>query len=199
VSDSWNWDHLYVGGRWVEPAGTARLKVVSPATEELVGSAPEATTGDVDRAVAAARRAVDEGEWPRLHPLERGAALARLGAIYGAHLDDMSELITAEMGSPTVFSQLAQAAPPWQLIELYARMAGQFDWEEERAGLVGGRTIVRHEPVGVVGAIAPWNVPQMTIVSKLAPALLAGCAVVVKPSPETPLDALLLAQWIHEA
>jgi betaine-aldehyde dehydrogenase len=168
-------------------------------TEEPYGSAPDATIDDVDRAVTAARRAFDEGEWPHLDPAERAAALRRFADVYGAHLDEMAELVTGEMGSPISFSHLGQSAGPWALIDLYARMAADFPWEEERAGLAGGRVLVRQEPTGVVGAIAPWNVPQVTIMSKLAPALLAGCTVVVKPSPETPLDALLMAQWIDEA
>lgn len=199
MSDSRNWDQLYIGGRWVDPVGPDRIDVTSPLTEEPFGSAPEASTDDVDRAVIAARTAFDDGEWPHLDPLERAAVLRRFADIYAAHLDEMAELITGEMGSPISFSHLGQAAGPWALLDLYAGMADDLAWEEERAGMAGGRVIVRREAVGVVGAIAPWNVPQVAIMSKLAPALLAGCAVIVKPSPETPLDALLMAQWIDEA
>ena len=199
MSDNRNWDQLYIGGRWVDPAGTGRIAVVSPYSEAQIGSTPEATDGDVDRAVAAGREAFDAGEWPHLDPVERASALRRFADIYAAHLDEMADLITDEMGSPVAFSRLGQSAGPWQLIDLYAAMAGAFAWEEERAGLAGGRAVVRQEPVGVVGAIAPWNVPQVAMMSKLAPALLAGCTVIVKPSPETPLDALLMAQWIDEA
>ncbi len=199
MNDNRNWDHLYIGGQWADPAGPDRLTVISPVNEEPFGSTPEATTEDVDRAVASARHAFDEGEWPHLDPTERAAILRRFADIYASHLDEMAELITGEMGSPISFSHLGQAAGPWALIDLYANMADNFAWEEERVAMAGGRVIVRQEAVGVVGAIAPWNVPQLTIMSKLAPALLAGCAVVVKPSPETPLDALLMAQWIDEA
>lgn len=199
MSDVKNWDQIYIGGRWVDPTGPDRLTVISPVTEEPFGSTPDATTEDVDNAVRAARRAFDEGEWPHLEAGERAATLRRFADIYASHLDEMAELITGEMGSPISFSHLGQSAGPWALIDLYANMAGDFAWEEERAGMAGGRVIVRQEAVGVVGAIAPWNVPQVTIMSKLAPALLAGCAVIVKPSPETPLDALLMAEWIDEA
>jgi aldehyde dehydrogenase (NAD+) len=199
VSDNRNWDQLYIGGRWVEPAGAGRIAVVSPYSEAPIGSTPEATNQDVEGAVATARAAFDEGEWPHLDPVERASALRRFADVYAARLDEMADLITSEMGSPVAFSRLGQSAGPWQLLDLYAAMAGSFAWEEERAGLAGGRAIVRQEPVGVVGAIAPWNVPQVAIMSKLAPALLAGCTVIVKPSPETPLDALLMAQWIDEA
>lgn len=198
MSDHRTWDQLYIGGRWVDPAGTGRITVTSPFTEEPFGSTPDATIADVDRAVAAARRAFDESDWPHIDPLERGAALRRFADIYAAHLDEMAELICGEMGSPISFCRLGQAPAPWALIDMYADMAATFEWEEARAGMMG-TALVRHEAVGVVGAIAPWNVPQQTIISKLAPALLAGCCVVVKPSPETPLDALLMAQWVHEA
>jgi aldehyde dehydrogenase (NAD+) len=199
VSDNRNWDQLYIGGHWVDPTGPERITVISPVTEEPFGSAPDATTDDVDRAVTAARLAFDEGEWPHLDPLERGAILRRFADIYAAGMAEMAELVTGEMGSPISFSHLGQAGGPWKLIDLYANMAAEFPWEEERPGVAGGRAIVRQEATGVVGAIAPWNVPQVTIMSKLAPALLAGCAVIVKPSPETPLDALLMAQWVDEA
>ena len=199
MSDSRKWDQLYIGGHWVEPAGSDRITVTSPVTEEPFGSVPEATTDDVDRAVTAARAAFDDGEWPHLDPHDRADHLRRFGDIYASHLDEMAELITGEMGSPISFSHMGQAAGPRALIGLYAAMVDELAWEEERVGLAGGRVLVRQEAVGVVGAIAPWNVPQVAIMSKLAPALLAGCTVVVKPSPETPLDALLMAQWLDEA
>ena len=110
MSDNRNWDQLYVGGRWVDPAGSDRITVISPVTEEPFGSTPDATTEDVDRAVAAARLAFDEGEWPQLDPTERGAALRRFADIYASRLDEMAELVTGEMGSPISFSHLGQSA-----------------------------------------------------------------------------------------
>jgi betaine-aldehyde dehydrogenase len=103
------------------------------------------------------------------------------------------------MGSPTSFSNLAQSPAPWMQIESFLAIAREFPWEEERAGALGSPVVVRREPVGVVAAIPPWNVPQFTIMSKLVPALLAGCTVVVKPAPETPLDGYLLAELLTEA
>ena len=199
MNDVRHWDQLYIGGHWVDSTAGARITVTSPVTEEPFGTAPDATTDDVDRAVAAARLAFDDGEWPHLPPSERAAALGRFADLYSSCLDEMAELITAEMGSPISFSHLGQSAAPWALLDFYARLSDDFCWEEERVGLTGARTIVRQEPVGVVGAITPWNVPQVTIMSKLAPALLAGCTVVVKPAPETPLDALLMARLVDEA
>jgi len=188
---------LYVGGEWRPPgAGGGGIDVVSPHTEEIIDRAPAAGPDDVDRAVAAARRAVDEGPWPGLDPAERIDALRRLAAAYGERRREMAQLITAEMGSPITFSKLAQATLPWTMLGAFAELAAAHRWEEVRPGYYGQEVTLRKEAVGVVAAIVPWNMPQFSIVVKLAPALLAGCAVVLKPAPETPLDALLLAEMI---
>jgi betaine-aldehyde dehydrogenase len=192
------WDALFIGGHWVSRAGSPAFEVVSPHDGRPVGRAPMATAADVDLAVAGARHAFDAGPWPRLEPGERVEALRRFADIYEARLEEMALLISAESGSPIAFSRLGQAWAPWSLLDTTLGLASVIDWEEERPGAYG-TTLVRREPVGVVAAIAPWNVPQMTIISKLAPALVAGCTIVVKPSPETPLDGLLMAEWIDEA
>jgi aldehyde dehydrogenase (NAD+) len=191
-------DRFYIGGQWVAPAGSATIDVISPHTEEVVGRVPEGTNADMDRAVAAARDAFDNGPWPRLDPAERAAAVGRLADLYAGKLTDFAELITEEMGSPITFSQLAQAPQPQMMLSYFAELGKTFGWEDERSGLFGPVT-VRREPVGVVAAIVPWNVPQFTIMTKLPAALVAGCTVVVKPAPETPLDAYLLAELIDEA
>ncbi len=188
---------LYIGGEWRPPgAGGGGIDVVSPHTEEIIDRAPAAGPDDVDRAVAAARRAVDEGPWPGLDPAERIDALRRLAAAYGERRREMAQLITAEMGSPITFSKLAQATLPWTMLGAFADLAAAHRWEEVRPGYYGQEVTLRKEAVGVVAAVVPWNMPQFSIVVKLAPALLAGCAVVLKPAPETPLDALLLAEMI---
>jgi acyl-CoA reductase-like NAD-dependent aldehyde dehydrogenase len=187
---------LYIGGEWIAPSAGDGIDVVSPHTEEAIARAPAAGPDDVDRAVAAARAAVDEGPWPRLDPSERIDAVRRLAAAYGERRRDMAQLITAEMGAPITFSKLAQVGLPGAMLGALADVAASHTWEEARPGLFGPDVIIRKEPVGVVAAIVPWNYPQFLIVSKLAPALLAGCAVVLKPAPETPLDALLLAELI---
>jgi aldehyde dehydrogenase (NAD+) len=111
----------------------------------------------------------------------------------------MAEIISTEMGAPLSFSNLAQAPAPWMQIEAFLGIAREFPWEEERAGVLGSPVVVRREPVGVVAAIPPWNVPQFTIMSKLVPALLSGCTIVIKPAPETPLDTYLMAELLQEA
>ncbi|MET8001942.1 aldehyde dehydrogenase [Nonomuraea glycinis] len=191
-------DTLFIGGEWVAPAGTGTIDVISPHTEEVVGRVPEGTTEDVDRAVAAAREAFDHGPWPRLTFAERAAAIGRLAEIYAARQAEMAALITEEMGSPITFSTLAQAPQPLSMLQYYAELGAGFEQEEQRPGLFGPVT-VRREPVGVVAAVVPWNVPQFVTMTKVAPALLAGCAIVLKPAPETPLDAYLLAEMAQEA
>ncbi|GII00717.1 aldehyde dehydrogenase [Planobispora takensis] len=191
-------DTLFIGGDWVAPAGTGTIEVISPHTEEVVGRVPDGTPADMDRAVAAARQAFDHGPWPRMTMAERSAVVARLAELYAARQGEMAEIITEEMGSPITFSQMAQAPQPLGMLQYYAELGKTFPVEEERAGTFGP-VIVRREPVGVVAAVVPWNVPQFVIMIKLAPALVAGCTVVIKPAPETPLDAYLLAEMVKEA
>ena len=154
-------EKLFIGGEWVDPAGTDVIEVISPHTEEVVGRVPEGTTADIDRAVAAARTAFDEGEWPRMSPEDRIAAVQRFSDIYAARMMDMAQVITTEMGSPISFSQLAQSPAPWMMLNSFIAEAQKYPWEEERTGVLGTPVIVRSEGVGVVGAIVPWNVPAV--------------------------------------
>jgi betaine-aldehyde dehydrogenase len=192
-------DKLFIGGEWVDPAGSEVIEVISPHTEEVVGKVPEATTADVDRAVAAARAAFDGGEWSLAKPEERIAAVQRFSDIYAARMMDLAQVITDEMGSPISFSQLAQTPAPWMMLNTFIAEAAKYPWEEERTGVLGSPVIVRSEGVGVVAAIVPWNVPQFVTMSKLAPALLSGSSIVIKPAPETPLDAMVMAEMLAEA
>ncbi|WP_214409640.1 aldehyde dehydrogenase [Sphaerisporangium fuscum] len=191
-------DRLFIGGDWVAPAGSATIDVVSPHTEEIIGRVPEGTAADMDRAVAAAREAFDNGPWPRMTMAERAEVVGKLTELYSARQSEMAEIITREMGSPITFSQLAQAPQPLGILQYFSELGKTFAVEEDRPGMFGPVT-VRREPVGVVAAVVPWNVPQFVIMTKLAPALIAGCTVVVKPAPETPLDSYLLAEMIKEA
>jgi len=194
---SHSYDKLFIGGRWQAPAIGQRISVISPHTEEPIGETPEATREDVDLAVAAARKAFDDGLWPRLAVSERMEKIEKLAAVYTAQADEMADLITAEMGSPRSFSRLGQATGAVSQMHLNLATAKEFEWVERRRGLFG-EVQVRRAPVGVVGAIVPWNVPQVLIMPKLIPALIAGCTVVIKPAPETPLDAMWLAEMLEE-
>jgi len=189
---------LFIDGDWAAPATGDTIQVVSPHSEQVIATVPEGSKADIDAAVAAARRAFDSGPWPRLSPQERIDVVQNFSNLYAGKMGDMAEIISTEMGAPLSFSNLAQAPAPWMQIEAFLNIARTFPWEETRAGSLG-EVIVRHEPVGVVAAIPPWNVPQFTIMSKLIPALLAGCTIVIKPAPETPLDTYLMAELLQEA
>jgi aldehyde dehydrogenase (NAD+) len=190
---------LYVGGNWAPPATDRRIHIVSPHSTEPVGSTPEATEQDVDRAVEAARRAFDTGPWPRTEPAERIAAVRRFATAYLARQEELAELISTEMGAPIWFSHVGQVGATLMALDAFLSVAEGYAWEEQRLGSLGNPMIVRREPVGVVGVITPWNVPHFVTVAKLVPALLAGCAVVLKPAPEAPASGLVLAEILHEA
>ncbi|WP_328653832.1 aldehyde dehydrogenase family protein [Micromonospora sp. NBC_00330] len=181
----------WIGGETVTgSAGT--LPVVNPATGEVVAETPAGTAADVDSAVAAARAAFPP--WSATTPQHRADVLRRLGAGLAARTEEIAQAITAEMGSPIGMSRTAQVAFPAAVVESIAGLADDFAWTEE----VGNSLIVR-EPIGVVGAITPWNFPLQQIVSKLAPALLAGNTMVFKPSENAPLTARVLAEVAAEA
>ncbi|GAA0247801.1 aldehyde dehydrogenase [Cryptosporangium japonicum] len=192
------YDKFYIGGEWVAPAGNSVFDVVSPASEEVVGRVPEASNADVDAAVAAARRAFDEGPWPRTSGAERADAMARLSGIINERLEDFARTISTEMGSPLQFSRLGQVLAATMALDFFTGLARETQWEETRAGLLGP-TVVRRAPVGVVAAIVPWNVPIYVSMLKLAPALAAGCTVVLKPAPASPISAQLLAEAVEAA
>ncbi|WP_433242561.1 aldehyde dehydrogenase family protein [Actinomadura nitritigenes] len=183
-------DHIYVNGRH-HPVPDL-YTIVSPATGKPYAYAPAATRLDVDHAVASARVAFDVGPWPRLTWAERATFLARAARLYREHAPLLAELITGEMGSPASFT--AQTTHPPAVLDHYSTAPPHLAAPEIRDGYE-----LHHEPVGVVGIITPWNMPSKTILMKLAPALLAGCTAVVKPAPQTPLDALELAGLLHDA
>jgi betaine-aldehyde dehydrogenase len=190
-----NWDRLYIDGAWVTPSSPNVIEVVSPHTAEVVATCPEAVQADVDRAVQAARTAFDHGEWSGLQVSERLSYMRRLHEIYTENMTAMNSLITEEMGSPISFGQAGAA---WMTLSTTLGVAESYPWEERRQGALG-EVLVRREPVGVIAAIVPWNVPQFIIMNKIAPALIAGCTVVLKPAPEAPLDALFLAEMVAQA
>ena len=194
-----SYDRLYVGGRWVSPSGTDTIEVVSPRTEEVVATVPHAGAADVDAAVAAARAAFDQGPWPRLASAERVERLRPFAERYADRTEELAALVTEEIGSTITFSLLAQSLAPSMMIGSFLDLAARHPWEERRPTVMGGTSVVRRLPVGVVAAIVPWNVPQVVTVAKLVPALLAGCTVVVKPAPESPLDAFFLAELLEAA
>ncbi|MFH5821873.1 aldehyde dehydrogenase [Georgenia sp. AZ-5] len=192
-----SYDKLMIGGRWVEPATDSVIKVVSPITEEVIATVPEAREADVDAAVAAARKAFDEGPWPRMTPAERAAFLVRIGKEVEARFDAMAEAFTNEIGAPAAVSRAFHnnALKMWgDASTLHERLA----FEEEREWEGGHGRLVR-EPVGVVATIIPWNGPVATASLKIGPALAAGCTVVLKPAPEGPVSVMMLAEALEAA
>lgn len=190
------YDRLFIDGGWVPSTGTDAVEVISPHTEQVVGHAPLATAADVDYAVRSARAAFDTGPWPRLSPAERATYLRHLVKAYEPCVDELATLVTEEMGCPISYSQFGQAYAGVMIINAGIKLAAGYPWEEGRRGDMAD-TIIRHTPVGVAALIVPWNMPQLSALTKMVPALLAGCTVVLKPAAETPVDALRLAEIIE--
>src|ERR1700733_13333636 len=192
-------DQLFIDGKWDGAHGDSVITVISPHSEAEIGRAACAGALDVDRAVDAARGAFDTGPWPRMQPTERIEGIPRLAGIYKERRADMAALISAEIGAPISFAKRAQVALPLMMMSAFCGIAGSYEWQHDRPGLYGKDIRIRKQPVGVVAAVGPWNMPQFLIVAKVIPALLAGCSVVLKPAPEAVLDALLLADLVVEA
>jgi acyl-CoA reductase-like NAD-dependent aldehyde dehydrogenase len=190
---------LYIGGEWVGPSGSDVIEVVSPATEEVIGQVPDGAPGDMDSAVRAARHAFDEGPWPHMTPVQRAEIIAKLSQGLQARSVDIADTISSQNGSPKQWAIMGQVFSATMVLDTYVGLATSYEWVDTRTGMMGGPVRVRKAPVGVVAAITPWNVPLFIAALKLGPAMLAGCTVVLKPAPETPLDSYLLAEAAIEA
>ncbi|WP_321818424.1 MULTISPECIES: aldehyde dehydrogenase [unclassified Paraburkholderia] len=191
-------DKLYIGGKWVASSTGAEFSVISPSTEDVYVRVAEAGRVDIEKAVSAARQAFDDGPWPRLTHAERGRYLHAIAEKLRARSGDMANVWPNEMGVTYAFaeSHMPRIA---DIYDFYAKLPDTFSFEELRATSSGvGKGLLIREPVGVVGAIIPWNAPAMLIAYKLAPALIAGCTVVIKSSPEAPGMALIIAEVAEE-
>ena len=185
-------DKLYINGQWAAPSGSKSIDVINPSTEEVMGRVPEGTADDVDAAVGAARAAFDG--WAARPAAERAAFLQKIHEGLKARMEEIGKLIAGEVGMPVKLATMIQAGSPTATFGMYARMLGNFAFEEKV-----GNSLVLREPVGVVAAITPWNYPLHQIAAKVAPALAAGCTVVLKPSEVAPLNAFVLTEIIHAA
>jgi aldehyde dehydrogenase (NAD+) len=183
---------IFINGVWAAPSGTDTIAVVDPTTEAEIGAVAAGTAADVDHAVVAARRAFDD--WSRRPVAERAELLARLAAAIGSEQATLADIISRELGAPRRQSEMIQVGLPIYEVQEIAKLARDFVFEE----LVRNSLVV-HEPIGVVAAITPWNFPLHQITAKIAPALVSGCTVVVKPSEVTPLAALRLAELAKDA
>jgi len=185
-------DKNYINGEWVSPQGNGLLNVVNPATEKVIGHIPEGTAEDAARAVAAARATAEK--WAFTPREERAGFLAKLQQGLNARYEEIATTITSEVGMPLKFSRRIQVGLPTAVLDSYVRLLINYPFEERI-----GNSLVVKEPVGVTACITPWNFPLHQVIAKMAPALAAGCTVVLKPSELAPLSAFILADIAHEA
>ena len=186
------YDKLYIDGAWVEPSGKDTLDVINSTTEEVIATIPAGDANDIDRAVKAAKAAFPA--WSQTSVQDRAKYLTRINEGLSARADEIANIVSQEVGMPKMLSKLIQVGLPQGSFAVNAQLVEGFQFEEQ----VGNSLVVR-EPVGVVGCITPWNYPLHQIAAKVAPALAAGCTVVVKPSEVAPINAFMLAEIIDEA
>ena len=186
------YEHLYIGGKWLKPSGTGTIDVIDSGTEAVMGRIPEGQAADAEAAVEAAKLAFDS--WAATPAATRAGYLQKIAANLKARTEELAAAISGEVGMPLKLSRAIQVGSPVYNWNAYAKLAREFEFETR----VGNSLVVR-EPVGVVAAITPWNYPLNQITLKVAPALAAGCTVVLKPSEVAPLNAFMLAEAIHEA
>ncbi|MBF6472580.1 aldehyde dehydrogenase [Nocardia abscessus] len=191
------YDDAFIAGHWTPATGEAVLSVVNPATEQVIATVREASSADVRAAVDAARAAFDDGPWAQTTPDDRAAVLDAIADALDKRAEQVTALQTAEVGAPTAFSQASHGRAVGCL-RYYAQQAREFPFRTDRPRADGKITRILQQPVGVVAAIAPWNGPLAVACLKMGPALAAGCTVVLKPAPETPLTAMVLADIIAE-
>jgi len=192
---------MWIGGEWVAASDGGLREVINPADESVIAKVPEATKADVEKAVRAARKAFDEGPWPRTPPADRIAVVRKLAALREKRADEIAALISAENGSALWFTKAGQPGLTRQA-NAYLKAAEEFGWEETLEPsdpAAPFRSVVRREAIGVVAAIIPWNSPFSSASAKIIPALLAGNTVVLKVSPENTLSMNLLAELLAEA
>lgn len=184
-------DQLYINGKWVQPMGTGSIDVINPATEEIIGKIPVGSADDVDKAASAARIAFDS--WAKSSIEERINVLNALSNALKEKGESIAQTITAEVGTPIGYSRVAMVGTPRVVSRSYAKILENFDWEEKVRN-----SIICKEPIGVCAFITPWNFPLHQIIGKVAPAIAAGCTMILKPSKEAPLSAFILADILHE-
>jgi acyl-CoA reductase-like NAD-dependent aldehyde dehydrogenase len=193
-------DALFIGGEWVPPSSASRIEVRNASTGEPIGSVPEAAEADVDAAVAAARRAFDDPSgWSSWPSAERAAALKRLAAELETRAQEIGRLVSMQNGMPIALSPIIEGMTPVGTLRYMASLLATSPVEEETARFLGGDLVIRHEPIGVIAGIVPWNHPQTLSSFKYAPALAAGNTIVLKPSPETVLDSYVFAEAVIAA
>jgi geranial dehydrogenase len=191
--------HFFINGQWTTPASNRTFTLINASTGEEIGTVPEGTEADIDAAVAAARRAFAASGWSDATPAERAAVMDRFVAAIAARAEDIARIVSAQNGMPITISQMLEGQFSAGVLEYYAQVARGLGQPDIRPSQMGRETLVERSPVGVVAAIVPWNFPVTLALSKIAPAMAAGCTMVIKPSPGTVLDSYLLAEAAQEA
>jgi len=191
-------DKVWINGEWRAPHSGRMIELISPNSEQVVGAVAEADEHDMDLAVAAALEAFDRGPWPRMKVVERNAIMEKIAAHLRTREPEAAKAWTAQIGG------LAAGAPGMAAMgvnqfEMMRKVGNSFEYVRQRETQVAGAAYIVYEPVGVVAAIAPWNAPFALMASKVACALITGCTVIMKPSPETPLEAYLIAEACEAA
>jgi len=194
-------DHqkIFIGGQWIAPNSDQRAPIINASTEEVIGSVPKCNNTDMDNAVAAAKSAMQDPAWAGLDGKGRAAVLMRFADAVEKRAPELAKSVSLQNGMPINIADMLEAEFVVGILRYYASLAENLDIEEERPSPTGASTLVRREPIGVVGAIVPWNFPVALSMFKIAPALAAGCAIVVKPSSGTVLDTYVLAEAAAEA
>ena len=185
------YDKLYINGEWVAPHGQGESQVINPFNDDVAGVVPQGDQQDVDNAVSAAKAAFSS--WSATSPEERADWIKKLADALGARMKEVASTISQEMGMPISMAELIQAGLPYTVMSSYVDIARNYKFTEEM-----GNSLVTKEPIGVCGFITPWNYPLHQVVGKVAPALAAGCTMVLKPSKEAPLNAFLFAEIVDE-
>lgn len=194
------YDRLFIGGKWVAPSSSETISVISAATEEQIGSVPLGKEADADAAVIAARAAFDDPTgWSSWAPERRAEAIGRFADEIEKRSTEFVTRVSQQNGMPVRIGAATEGAHPALVLRYYAKLVTELPTEERRESLVAGTTLVAKKPLGVVAAIVPWNFPSSITSFKIAPALAAGCTVIIKPSSETVLDAFLLAEAAEAA
>ena len=184
-------DMLYINGSWTASSGESALLVENPTSEEIIGSVPDGTIQDTDLAVKAAKNAFDS--WSKSPIQERIKILNALSESFKERSEELAEIITCEVGTPIEYSRIAMVGTPRVVSKSYAKLLDSYEWEEEIRN-----SIIVKEPIGVCAFITPWNFPLHQIIGKVAPAIAAGCTMILKPSREAPINAFILADMLHE-
>jgi len=184
-------DQLYIDGKWVLPMGNESIDVINPATEEIIGKIPVGSVEDIDKAASSARIAFES--WSKSSIESRIDILNGLSNALKERGEEIAQTITAEVGTPIGYSRVAMVGTPRVVSRSYAKILENFDWEEKVRN-----SIICKEPIGVCAFITPWNFPLHQIIGKVAPAIAAGCTMILKPSKEAPLSAFILADILHE-